>query len=168
MRALRHQFIPPKGFAVRPHPNRTPGFSLVEVMCAVLILGVALTGLVQGVTSGLTSSKESELQTVAALFAAGQIETIRAEGDLTDGTKEGDCGENLPLYRWQQTISPAAVDGLHDVTITIENAKSGKPIYELRTMLFEVPDESRTSSSNANSSNNRRDTGAQRKRSGAR
>src|SRR5579863_4060072 len=61
---------------------RVSGFSLVEILCAVLILGIALTGLVQGVTTGLSSSKESELQTVAALFAAGQMETVRAEGDL--------------------------------------------------------------------------------------
>ena len=36
-------------------------------------------GLSQGVTLALTSSKESELQTVAALFAQGKIEELRAE-----------------------------------------------------------------------------------------
>jgi prepilin-type N-terminal cleavage/methylation domain-containing protein len=142
---------------------RTSGFSLVEILCAVLILGVALTGLVQGVTTGLSSNKESELQTVAALFAAGQVETLRAEGDLHDGTTDGECGEGLSLYRWQQTLSHAGIDGLYDVTVVVENSKSGKAIYELRTLLFEVPDDSR-----ANSSNSRRDTGSQRRRSGSR
>lgn len=135
------------------------GFSLVEVLCAVLILGVALTGLVEGVTTGLSSSKESELQTVAALFAAGQIETVRAEGDLRDGSTDGDCGEGLSLYRWQQTIRPTDIDGLHDITVTVENAKSGKPIYELRTLLFEIPEDSHTSTSNS-----RRDSDSRRKR----
>src|SRR5579859_3484929 len=77
---------------------RTAGFSLVEILCAVLVLGVALTGMIQGVTTALRSTKESELQTVAALFAAGQLETIRAEGGLQDGTTKGDCGEGLELY----------------------------------------------------------------------
>jgi len=143
--------------------RQTSGFSLVEILCAMLILAVALTGLVQGVTTGLSSSKESELQTVASLFAAGQIETLRAEGDLKDGTTEGECGEGLELYRWQQAISPTEIDGLHDVTVTVENTKSGKTIYELRTLLFEVPEDSRTSSSST-----RKDTGSQRKRSRAR
>ena len=58
--------------------NHNAGFSLVEVMVAILILGIALVGLTQGITTALSSSKESELQTVAALFAAGQIETLRA------------------------------------------------------------------------------------------
>ena len=44
------------------------GFSLIEVMCAILILGIALVGLTQGLTTALSSSKESEQQTMAALL----------------------------------------------------------------------------------------------------
>ena len=135
------------------------GFSLVEILCALLILGVALTGLVQGVTTGLSSTKESELQTVASLFAAGKMETLRAEGDLSDGTTQGDCGQDLELYRWQQTISPTQINGLHDVTVVVENAKTGQSLYELRTLLFEVPEDNRPSSSN-----NRRESGSSRAR----
>ncbi|HZR19118.1 MAG TPA: hypothetical protein VFE51_17655 [Verrucomicrobiae bacterium] len=122
-------------------PNLASAFSLVEILCAVLILAVALTGMIQGVTTALSSTKDSEVQTVAALFAAGQIETLRAEGGLQDGTTQGDCGEALPLYRWQQTLGPAGVDGLHEVSVVIENANSGKAIYELKTLLFEVPED---------------------------
>jgi prepilin-type N-terminal cleavage/methylation domain-containing protein len=139
------------------------GFSLVEILCAVLVLGVALTGMVHGVTTALGSVKESEHQTVAALFAAGQVETLRAEGELQDGTKEGDCGESLPLYRWQQSITPAGIDGLHEVTVTVENAKSGKQIYELRTLLFEVPDDTARPTTNS-----RKDSGNSRRRNTSR
>jgi len=117
--------------------SHNAGFSLVEVMVAILILGIALVGLTQGITTALSSSKESELQTVAALFAAGQIETLRAEKDLTDGTTTGDCGATLPLYRWKQTISPTDIDGLHDVDVLVENSQTGTAIFELKTLLFE-------------------------------
>jgi general secretion pathway protein I len=142
---------------------RDAGFSLVEILCAVLVLGIALVGMVQGVTAALSSNKESELQTVAAQYAAGQVETLRAEGDLRDGVTDGDCGEGLPLYRWQQTVSATGIDGLHEVAVSVENAKSGKTIYELRTLLFEVPDSSKTSSSNT-----KRDSASQRRRNGSR
>jgi len=122
--------------------NHNAGFSLVEVMVAILILGIALVGLTQGITTALSSSKESELQTVAALFAAGQIETLRAEKDLTDGKTDGDCGAGLPLYRWKQTISPTDIDGLHDVDVRVENSRTGAAIYELETLLFQIPDDS--------------------------
>jgi general secretion pathway protein I len=116
------------------------GFSLVEVMVAMLILGIAIVGLVQGVNTALLSSKESEVQTAAVLIAAGQIETLRADAlGISDGETEGDCGDELPQYRWRQTITSSTVDGLHEVAVVVENAKTGKQIYELKTMLFERP-----------------------------
>src|ERR1051326_1137568 len=97
-------------------PSGQPqGFSLIEVLCAILILGVAMVGLTHGLTTALSSSKESELQTTAAMLAAGRIELIRAEGLVLDGTDEGDEGDGLSLYHWEQTISSTPIDGLHDV-----------------------------------------------------
>jgi prepilin-type N-terminal cleavage/methylation domain-containing protein len=137
--------------------RRNSGFSLVEVMCAILILGIALAGMTQGVSTALVSSKESELQTTAALIAAGLIETLRAEDSLSDGVTEGDCGEGLSLYRWRESITRAGIDGLHQVEVVVENAKTGQPIYELRTLLFQRPeDSSRGGSRRTNESSSRR------------
>jgi Tfp pilus assembly protein PilV len=101
---------------IRPN-NPLSAFSLVEILCAVLVLGVALVGMIEGVTTALSSTTDSEMQTVAALFAAGQIETLRAEGSLKDGT-----------------------------------TPSGKVIYELKTLLFEVPESLQEVSTNRPSS----------------
>jgi prepilin-type N-terminal cleavage/methylation domain-containing protein len=37
------------------------GFSLIEVMCAILIMGVALVALTHGMTTALGSTKDSEV-----------------------------------------------------------------------------------------------------------
>src|SRR2546425_242814 len=99
--------------------HRDAGFSLVELMCAILILGVGLVGLTQGITTALSSNKESELQTTAALIAAGRIETLRAEGYLMEGEDEGDSEEGLALYHWRQTITRGKIDGLYDVAVVV-------------------------------------------------
>jgi prepilin-type N-terminal cleavage/methylation domain-containing protein len=122
--------------------NHNAGFSLVEVMVAILILGIALVGLTQGITTALSASKESELQTTAALFAAGQIELLRAQKDLKDGATDGDCGAGLSLYHWKQTVSPTDIGGLHEVNVVVENSRTGAEIFELRTLLFQVPADS--------------------------
>jgi type IV pilus modification protein PilV len=127
--------------------RRAAGFSLVEVMCAILVLGIGLAGLTQGLSTALTSSKESEVQTQAALIASAMIEQLRAETYLTDGETEGGCGKALPLYRWRQKIAPADVEGLHEVTVTVERAKTGQALFELRTLLFEAPADSTSDTS---------------------
>jgi type IV pilus modification protein PilV len=117
------------------------GFSLVEVMVAILILGIALIGLTAGLNTALRSNKDSEVQTVAAFFASGQIEMIRANGPINDGESEGDCGDELPMYQWKQSITASTIDGLHEVKVTVENSQSGEEIYELQTMLFDAPED---------------------------
>jgi prepilin-type N-terminal cleavage/methylation domain-containing protein len=120
--------------------KRDEGFSLVEVMCAMLILGIALVALVQGVNAALISSKESEVQTTAALFAAGKIEDLRSvDSFIEDGTTEGDCGQSLARCQWRQIIASTPIDGLHDIKVVVENSETGKQIFELRTMLFDPP-----------------------------
>ena len=119
--------------------HRTAGFSLVEVLCAILILGIGLVGLTYGVTTALTGSKESELQTTAALLATGQIEALRADGIIIDGETEGRFGEGFSLYRWKQSVTSAGIDGLHEVEVVVQNSKTGQAIYELRTLLFDPP-----------------------------
>ena len=127
------------------------GFSLVEVIVAIAILSIALVGLAHGITMALGSSKESEAQTAAALYAAGVIETLRAEGDLADGEAEGDCGAEMPLYRWTESVTGAGVDGLHEVDVTIQSARTGQAIYELRTLLFEPPVDASDTKKNSDS-----------------
>ena len=121
--------------------RHSAGFSLIEVMCAILILGIAMVGLTLGITTALSSNKESELQSTAALLAAGQIDFLLADKILTDGDQEGEFGAGLSLYRWKQSIRATAISGLHEVAVTVENSKTGKAIYELRTMLFDPPSE---------------------------
>ncbi len=113
------------------------GFSLIEVMCAILIMGVALVGLTHGMTTALGSTKDSEVQTTVVGLAAGQIETLRAGGVLTDDTTEGDFGDSFPRYRWEQTVAPGEVDGLHEVEVVVKDAKSGAALYKLTTLLFD-------------------------------
>ena len=115
------------------------GFSLVETMLAILILGVGVAGLTQGITAALQATRESELQTKAALFAAGQIEIIRAEGFILEGETDGDCGPGLANYAWRQTIAPGSMEGLYDVELEVHDSETGKPVYTLKTLLFDTP-----------------------------
>lgn len=119
--------------------KRNLGFSLVELMCAIVILGVGVVGLTHGISTALRSSKEAEVQTAAALLAAGRIETLRADEFIIAGDDEGECSGGLSLYRWKESIVTTSVDGLFEVTIAVENTETSQVIYELQTLLFDPP-----------------------------
>jgi prepilin-type N-terminal cleavage/methylation domain-containing protein len=134
--------FPPPAQSRAAFPRCQPwlaGFSLIEVMCAILILGISLVGLTQGITAALSSSKESELQTTAALIAAAQIELLRAEGYILTGVAEGQGGPGQSLYLWRQSVESTTIDGLFEVAVTVQHSGTGKEIYTLTTLLFDPP-----------------------------
>ena len=137
--------------------NATRGFSLVEVMCAILIFGVSVVALTRGLTAALLANKESEAQTSAALIAAGRIELLRAEGYLLEGEDSGGCGPSMPHYQWRQSVESTSNEGLFEVTITVEKSDSEIPIFELRTLLFEAPIDSSEEESLGSGNSSRRD-----------
>jgi general secretion pathway protein I len=142
------------------------GFSLIEVMCAILIMGLALVALTHGLTTALGSTKDSEVETTVVSLAAGQIETLRAGAVLSDGTTDGDFGDSFPKYSWEQTIAPGEVDGLHQVDVLVKDAKSGATLYQLTTLLFDS-DYPSTSTSDAKAKQRDLDKAKKRNRRGA-
>ncbi len=116
------------------------GFSLVELLFAIMILGVGIAGMARGITASLSSSKESEIQTKAALFASSRIELLRAEGFLIPGEETGECGLTLPGHGYTQTLTEVEPEGLYEVSLTIAPTNSLDRItFKLETMLFDPP-----------------------------
>jgi prepilin-type N-terminal cleavage/methylation domain-containing protein len=147
-----------------PPSRSNAGFSLVEVMVAILILGVGIAGLTEGIATALRSARESQLVGAAMLEAEGVIELLRAEGYVSDGTTEGDCSPALKPHRWTRTVSATDLEGLHDVEVRVEDGRTGKTICELRTLVFEAPTSSPTSQTGRGSEAEirRRERGRQR------
>ena len=115
------------------------GFSLIELMLAVFILAVGLTGLTHGITTSLKSSKVSEIQSTASLLAAGRIEFIKADGFYLEGVDDGNFGELYPQFTWKSTITETDMEGLFEVRVEILDKDGAKPYFELTTLLFDPP-----------------------------
>lgn len=123
---------------MRARPSNT-GFSLIEVLIAVLLLSVGLVGITQGITTALAASKDAELQSAAALFAAGQLEVLRADGYVIEGETDGECDGMLANYSWVQNVVETQPEGLFEVTLTIQHTERGEELFELKTLLFDAP-----------------------------
>lgn len=119
--------------------HRSRAFSLVEVLCAILILGVGVAGMTHGVASALRGSQDAELQTQAVLLAAGRLEALRAEGFLVEGETEGTGLGALADYRWRESIRVANLEGLYEVSVAVRHGDRDTVLYELKTLLFDPP-----------------------------
>ncbi|MBL4903043.1 MAG: prepilin-type N-terminal cleavage/methylation domain-containing protein [Desulfocapsa sp.] len=85
-------------------PARTPpvqqrGFTLLEVMIAVAILGIALTSLFGSQSASVALATETRFNTHAPLLARMQLAEILSGDDIFSA--EGDFGEDFPEFSWK-------------------------------------------------------------------
>ncbi|OGW07891.1 MAG: hypothetical protein A2W77_03785 [Nitrospinae bacterium RIFCSPLOWO2_12_39_16] len=109
--------------------NNDKGFSLIEVLVAITILGITL-GIIMPLFSGaMRSVRASEEYSQAILLAKKGMEDTVLMEDIHLGTEEGSFGNG---YTWKRTISPFEISeeeeylnenlpfNLYDVEVKVE------------------------------------------------
>ncbi|MFC4765597.1 prepilin-type N-terminal cleavage/methylation domain-containing protein [Dyella koreensis] len=86
-----------------PRAARANGFSLLEVIAAILLLAIAFTALMQvaGGSIGLTNNAADYSR--AAMWARSVLDTADVIAPLRPGHSEGRFDEQ---YRWRLTVTP--------------------------------------------------------------
>jgi general secretion pathway protein I len=77
------------------------GFTLLEVVVAMAILGMGLTVIIELFSGGLRLGRASEEYTKAANYAHIKLEEIRSQEKISEGTEEG---ELEGAFRWQVSV----------------------------------------------------------------
>ncbi len=127
--ALEHPLAGKEGGAViaaacHPLPLRagTSGFTLMETLVAMTILGVALVVIFQQFSGALNAGYVSESYTRAVWHAREKMEELLLHDVLAEGTQTGDFGDG---YTWRSRIEstgtfvPAKSDDVAAFTITV-------------------------------------------------
>jgi general secretion pathway protein I len=80
------------------------GFTLLEVVLAVVILATAL-GLLLGMLSrGMRQVTQAQSESEAAMYAQSTLDQLGTLGTLEPGTRDGDYADGA--YRWTMTVAP--------------------------------------------------------------
>ena len=130
-----------KNFISKPG-TRDSGFTLLEVLIALLVLSIGLLGLAALQTVGLRSNQMATMRTTAVQAAYDITDRMRANPDgLTEdnqfyviGTGDDaplnvDCDANactsvqhaeFDLFQWRSRIENALPDGLSSITQTVD------------------------------------------------
>ena len=92
------------------------GFTLLEVMIAVAIMGIALTALLGSQSQSVSFANSARFETNAALLAQSKMSemTVRAPEMLTSDS--GDFGDDYPGYTWEATVSDVTLEGVESLS----------------------------------------------------
>ncbi len=97
------------------------GFTLLEVVIAMAILGMGLAVIMELFSGGFRLGRTSEEYTKAANYARIKLEEIGSQQNITEGTEEGEFDD---VFRWK--VSMKKID-----ILPIEKDPNFKPPVEL-------------------------------------
>jgi len=87
-------------------PSTQLGFTLLEILVAISILGVALTVIMQQFSAGLRIGHTSRTYTTATAYAKQKLEEFQLAEEMEEGAEAGDFDDG---YTWKVSILPYEV-----------------------------------------------------------
>src|SRR5262245_60713973 len=102
------------------------GFTLIEILVSLAILGIILATFAQVVSSSLLSSRRVDAETEILLFGRSTMERLGRDLPLRPGSTQGSFAGS---GRWHLRIAPADVTGRSAATLTtfLVELTVGKP-----------------------------------------
>lgn len=97
-----HFLLPPSAFSLQPEENK--GFSLLEVMVALAILGMALVAIFGLFSGGLQAARLVKDYDQALLYAQQKLEELNHSPTLRPKVERGEFEGSH--YRWDTEVSP--------------------------------------------------------------
>ena len=86
---------------------RRQGFTLIEVVVALLIFGLAFAVVARIIQTGVLQSGRAEAMTTATLLARSQLARTGVDVPVAEGELDGDAGDG---FHWQIVIRPAVLE----------------------------------------------------------
>lgn len=96
---------------------KAKGFTLIEVLVAVAILGIGLTLIIELFSGALRLARTSEEYTKAVNYARTKMEEIAVKPLLEEGNEEGSFDDT---FRWQMEVKKVEL-------LPVENKPDFKP-----------------------------------------
>jgi general secretion pathway protein I len=108
-----------RAFAPRGH-GRAGGFTLIEVMVALAIVALGLSGLAVAMGQKADTAAGLRDRTLALYIGANEITTLRLSGQFPDaGRSEGETDYANREWRWVMRVQETGVDALRRVDVDV-------------------------------------------------
>ncbi|MRR37696.1 type II secretion system protein [bacterium] len=116
--------------------RRSRGFTLLEVVVAMVILSIAFVTLITAANQGVDMAARSKFITTSTLLAQKRIaDVISDTGAKSAGTGEGDFGEDYTGYTYTEKTEATPLEGCYKYTLTIKWGAKGNLETEFMSFL---------------------------------
>ena len=102
-----------------PHSALKNGFTLLEVMVALLIIATSFVVLLHTRNQSVTAADYAKRTTVATLLASERMSEIEQEDFPDTGEDGSNFGDDYPEYRWETTVSDTAYENIKEVKVEV-------------------------------------------------
>ena len=80
---------------------QSAGFTFVEILAALLFLGITIPAIVTALTVSNRAATIAERTAIAAELAQNELNRLVIEGTWSSASSRGDFGDTRPGYRWE-------------------------------------------------------------------
>jgi prepilin-type N-terminal cleavage/methylation domain-containing protein len=114
------------------------GFTLIEVLATMLLLGIVLPVAMRGVSLALAASENARHTSEATALGEAKLNELVASGEWSAANGNGDFGTDFPGYRW--TFQSVARDyGVSELAVTVSwDQRGGQRSLVFSTLVFDT------------------------------
>ena len=96
------------------------GFTLLEVLIAVAILGITFVWLISATNQAIDMATRSKFITTSTLLAQKRIADVLSDKTTrAQGTGQGDFGEDYQGYTYDETVEETQLQGFYRYRLTV-------------------------------------------------
>lgn len=137
--------------------KRSSGFTLVEVMVALLVVGIALPALLSQIASQADGTAALRDRSYAQWVAQNQLESIRLSYALSEQMLQGEASGEVEMaertWHWEAISEETELPGMWRQTVTV-GTEPGEAIVSLVGFLKEQSEPTARRSNDNNSNEN--------------
>ena len=98
---------------------RSRGFTLIEILAALLFLAILIPAIVSGLSLANRASVIAERSSIASELAENKLGELLIDDAWTTAVAKGDFGKDWPGYRWELSKATWSVDDMIELRLDV-------------------------------------------------